>query len=73
MMTNTEKRGMETTHNNLDNEPFSLLLSDQLFWKLCYGVSGCPFKPTVFSKTISSREAQQLIPGAIQLVTWGYD
>lgn len=68
-MTDTEKRGMEATHNNLDNEPFSLLLLDQLFWKLHYGVSGYPFKPTVFSKTISSHGAQQLIPGAIQLVT----
>lgn len=68
-MTDTEKRGMEATHNNLDNEPFSLLLLDQLFWKLHYGVSGYPFKPTVFGKTISSHEAQQLIPGAIRLVT----
>lgn len=68
-MTDIEKRGMETTHNNLDNEPFSLLLSDQLFWKLCYRVSGYPFKPTIFNKTISSHKAQQLIPGAIQLLT----
>lgn len=73
MIIDTEKRGMETTHNNLDNEPFSLLLSDQLFWKLYYGVSGYPFKPTIFNKTISSHKAQQLIPGAIQLVTWRCD
>lgn len=64
-MTDTEQRGMKTTHNNLDNEPFSLLLLDQLFWKLCYGVSGCPFKPTVFNKTMPSHEIQQFIPGAI--------
>lgn len=48
---------METTHDNFDNEPFSLLLADQLFWKLCYGVFGYPFKRTVFNKTISSHEA----------------
>lgn len=72
-MTDTEKRRMETTHNNLDNEPFSLLLLDQLFWKLCYGASGCSFKPTIFNKTISLHEAQKLLPGATRPVSWGYD
>lgn len=48
---------METTHGNFDNEPFPLLLSDQLFWKLCYGVFGYPFKFSIFNNTISSHEA----------------